>query len=348
MIPERPKFNPANRPAPPLPAKPRRVRGGVKIAAGQGIEPVAQGEGAAQGEAPSTALRPSNWAAQRWGRLVEQAAEGPSLVEGLEYARLGQTRRLTLSKGVVDAAVQGRANRAYVSRIEMQAFNEEQWGKVIDALSEGAIYAAKLLSGEVPSNIEDLFGPLGLRLFPLEPGDVRVSCTCGYMGPQGETPPGGAWCKHVCCVAHLLAARLASDPYVMFALRGLDGEDLKERLRQRRAVAGAAGTMVPVYVQRVPGVAEHSSLPLDQCVENFWDAGEGLEKIEFPIAPPVVSHPLLRRLGPSPFANAAFPLVGLLASCYEVISEEAVEPKVEDDHEDSAHADHPSEPPEGA
>lgn len=306
--PEKPRFTPTPRHPAPLPAKPRRVRGGVKLAAGEGIGPAA----AAPDHAPD--IRPPNWAAQRWGRLVEQAAQGAALVEGLEYARLGQTRRLSLDPGRVEAAVQGRATRAYITRIELPTYTEDQWGKLMDAMAEGAIYAAKLLSGEVPANIEDLFSPLGLRLFPLEPGDVRISCTCGQSG----------WCKHVCCVAHLLAARLAADPFLMFALRGLEGEDLKERLRQRRAVAGTPGTMVPVYVQRVPGVAEHPSPPLDECVEHFWEAGEGLEKIEFPIAPPAVSHPLLRRLGPSPFANAQFPLVGLLASCYEVISEAAV------------------------
>jgi len=38
---------------------------------------------------------------------------------------------------------------------------------------------------------------------------------------------------------------------------------------------------------------------------------------------------LLRRLGPSPFPGA-FPIVGLLQTCYEVIGERVVEPNAED------------------
>ena len=35
-------------------------------------------------------------------------------------------------------------------------------------------------------------------------------------------------------------------------------------------------------------------------------------------------HPLLRRLGPSPFESSRFPFVGLLATCYDVISKAAL------------------------
>jgi hypothetical protein len=55
------------------------------------------------------------------------------------------------------------------------------------------------------------------------------------------------------------------------------------------------------------------------------DAGSGLSQLDIPLDAPKVSHPLLRRLGQSPFTGvAAFPLVGLLASCYDTISRDAL------------------------
>ena len=63
--------------------------------------------------------------------------------------------------------------------------------------------------------------------------------------------------------------------------------------------------------------------PLDQDVGRFWDAGPELAEVDLQLEPPAVSKPLLRRLGPSPFDQASFPLVGLLATCYDVISERA-------------------------
>jgi uncharacterized Zn finger protein len=312
-------------PAPrPLPARPRKVRAGVKVPAGDIAGPAA-------------------WAAHRWLRLLEQSAEGQVLVEGLEYARLGQTKRISIAPGSIAGSVQGRADRAYTTTISLSTFTPEQWDKVVDTMSEGAIYAAKLLAGELPPNIEDVFVPLGLKLFPTERDELKVTCDCEAINaayrsafsaaelragrpalpPPSTPPPKDGWCKHVACVGYLVGHKLATEPFLMFALRGLDGQQLLERLRHKRFLAGAAGGATPVYPQRVPGVSDVPFPPLEDALEQFWEAGSSLQELDLPLSPPQVSHPLLRRLGPSPFQNAQFPLVGLLASCYETISEAA-------------------------
>jgi len=334
--PERPApagMQPPLRPAPrPLPAKPRKVRGGLKVPAGD-IAPPAS---------------PTAWTAHRWLRVLEQAVVGQPLIEGLDYARQGQTKRMTIGPGSVVGNVQGRSDRPYTTTISISTFTTEQWDKVVEAMSEGAIYAAKLLAGELPPNIEDIFGPLGLKLFPTDPAELTVSCDCRAMmqahaeataaaaraiaartgQPVKETPTwsdtnDSPWCKHVCCLAYLLAHKLATEPFLMFTLRGVEGKDLLERLRQRRTMTGIAGISVPVYPQRVPGVSDVTFPTLEEAAERFWDAGPGLHDIDLPLDPPAVSHPLLRRLGPSPFTTAQFPLIGLLASCYNTISEAA-------------------------
>jgi uncharacterized Zn finger protein len=328
-------MQPPLRPAPrPLPSKPRKVRGGLKVPAGD-IAPPAS---------------PTAWTAHRWLRVLEQAVVGQPLIEGLEYARQGQTKRMTIGPGSIVASVQGRSDRPYNTSITLATFTPEQWDKVVEAMSEGAIYAAKLLAGELPANIEDIFVPLGLKLFPTSPAELTVSCDCraamaahaeataaaaraiairtGQPVKQVQPPPpppedDNPWCKHACCVAYLLAHKLATEPFLMFALRGVEGKDLLERLRQRRTLSGMAGVATPVYPQRVPGVSDATFPSLEEVVDRFWDAGPGLHEIDLPLTPPPVTHPLLRRLGPSPFTNAQFPLVGLLASCYETISEAA-------------------------
>ncbi len=293
---------------PPL-VRPRKVRGGIKIPAGD--------------VASATA-----WAAQRWLRLMEQAAAGPRLVEALDdYARAGQTKRIGFPPGRVDAVIQGRADRPYSTIIAFETFTHEQWDRIVEAMADGALYAAKLLAGELPPNIEDVFAPLGIKLFPAEPDEVRHACTCAQWrqenGGEALQPIVGTWCKHVCCAAYLLAQRLASEPFMVFQMRGLDAHELLERLRQRRVVVGAGLGFTPVYVQRVQGVADLPNRPLEEAVEHFWDPAPSLASLDIPLSPPPVSHPILRRLGQSPFVNAPFPLVGLLASCYDTISQAA-------------------------
>lgn len=343
-------YNPnfQRRPEPPPRLHPKKVRGGLKLSEGVG----------------GTLPWASSWAAQRWIRIVETVDDGQNLVEGLQYAKLGQTKALGVDSGGLAATIQGRADRPYTTRISFDTFSDDQWHRVIKAMSEGAVYAAKLLSGELPPNIEDLFIPLGLKLFPAEVLELKVSCTCRRAWaanaapvvptqgpattdaapadqppfeaaspaaeapaepPRPATPPPpppqedrpDRWCKHACCAAYLFAERLTSDPFLMFRVRGMAGGELLDRLRHMRAVGQQGGGM---YVGRVPGVSDVESTPLDADLDAFWDLGPQLASLETPIGAPPITHPLLRRLGPSPFSNSTFPLVGLLASCYDSIS----------------------------
>lgn len=297
---------------PGLPAKPRKVRGGIKL---HGTE--------LSGEAA--------WGAQRWMRLVESAADANWLAEGLEYAKQGQTKKQTVLAGKVETIVQGRSIRPYTCTFAFDVLSHEQWEKIIAAMSENAMHAAKLLAGELPASVEDVFAPLGIKLYPTTTSDVKVSCECGHtMARSGDGAIGG-WCKHLACAAYLLASRLATEQFLMFQIRGIEAHDLLDRLRQRRAVSGASvGTATPIYQQRVPGLSDRASEPLEQSLQNFWSmpaaSRDQLQELDLSLRPPEVSHPLLRRLGASPWTGpGSFPLVGLLASCYEVASNDVLQ-----------------------
>ena len=315
-------------PRPPKPTlRPRRVYNGVKLRSKDGPDL-------------------SSWAAQRWMRLVETCAPGDQLAEGVQYAKLGQARTLDAQPGLVAARVQGRMPDSYSAAVRLPKFQPEHWEGILAAMTAQARYAATLLAGDLPANIEDLFIPLGLKLFPTDPSEVAVSCTCDIArgippAPavptvQGPPPPAAPvvpipWCKHVCCVMVLLADRFSADPFLIFTLRGMPGADLLERLAQRRALAGttqSASAASPIYLPHLPGASDVQAAPLEETLDTFWTVGPTLSQLEMPIEPPEVTHPLLRRLGPSPFdpsTGAKFPLVGLLATCYDVISRAAVE-----------------------
>lgn len=279
---------------------PRRVRGGVKTK----VKP---------GEAPKS------WVTQRVMRVAEQAAAGDALREGLEYAALGQTKRLTIEGTLCEAIIQGRSDKPYRTTLSLETFTAPQQEQVIGTMGEQVRYAAKLLAGELPSNIEDVFAPMGLRLVPTEADDMRPECSCSDWSEK--TP----WCKHAVCLTALLAERLGDDPMLVFGLRGMPIDDLVEGLRQRRVAGSGVAGPTPVLLPHVPGVTDRSSAPLEQSLEDFWEVGDGLADLDTPIAPPPISCVLLRRLGPSPFPEGRFPLLGLLATCYDLIGQDAVE-----------------------
>lgn len=332
---------------------PRRVVGGIRMLSR--LAPAAAGVESPAAPTESKAAAGWTWASARWMRLAESHAPGDQLAEGLEYAQAGQTRSLEIKPGAISARVQGRMPAAYKTALRLPTFDHDQWERVIVAMTQQARYAAAILSGELPPNIEDLFAPHGLKLFPTDAPDLSPSCTCSVftgIEPLGISAPGDPapkppvastpWCKHVCCLMYLTAERIGQNPLLIMALRGMAEADLVERLRQARALAGMqrsagaigagpggtgpGGGFAPVYAPHVP-ITDRCDQPLADCLHSFWTAPEpdSLAQLDCPIGPPEVSHPLLRRLGPSPFTGAKFPLVGLLATCYDVISAGAIE-----------------------
>ncbi len=279
----------------PEPANPRRVRGGLKL--NKPLEQIA-----------------TSWAASRWLRLIEDAATGDAITTGLEYAKAGQTRSLSVREGAIEASVQGRRARAYATSIHLQPIDDTTWDRVEEALLDGASHAARLAAGELQANIEDVFAPLGTRLFPLTHGELRIECDCGK--------DDGVWCKHAVALAYLFSLRLMDEPLAMLTLRGCPIEELSERLRSRRAVSGQEEA-VPVYSPHLAGLADQQDRPLEDTLEGFWDTPMPLDDLDIPIEPGEVDHPLLRRLGQTPFGESRFPMVGLLATCYDLIGERA-------------------------
>lgn len=275
--------------------KARKVRGGVKFTEG---------------------WPPVEWSgvAARWAQLVLRAADGHSMSDGLAYAREGQAREVSIEPGVITARVQGRRYSAYRVRIEVAPFVDAQWRVVSDALAEQSGHAAALISGEVPEELLAMFDGLGLPLLPAIVGELRASCECGA--------PGGAWCKHVVCTALLVGQEWSRRPAGVLTLRGMRVDELVERVRERRG--GTRSAPSPGSVASVLGANEARVESLEACVERFWEAGEGLDRVSTAMRGPEVRHALLRRLGPSPFEGSKFPMVGLLATCYDLVTQHAL------------------------
>jgi uncharacterized Zn finger protein len=272
------------------PTAPRRVRSGVKLRAG--------GDGA------------ETWVGRQWVALLEALIPTKVRLAGLDYARRGQTVSLELRAGAIEARVQGRAARPYVTSWRVPVFDDEQWRQLIEAMAAEALYAAKLLARELPETVDTLPGPGDRRLVP-RPEEIAFSCDCAR----------GGGCKHAAAIGYLAAERLDADPLQIFELRGMAVSRLLERLgavraRQTRSVAAHAEPLQPHAVRT-------ATRPLESCIDAFWRPGPQLEELQRMPPPHHAPHALLRRLGPSPLPGR-FPLVGLLASVYDTVAQQAI------------------------
>src|SRR5437763_3066328 len=129
------------------PAQPKRVNDGIKTKSERG----------AIGE---------TWWSKRWVGVLESFSLGTRLTRGRAYARQGQVISIDVEPGMVKAKVQGSQPRPYNVKIKLKPLSDEGWDKVTEAMASQALFAAKLLAGEMPQNIEEACNAVDVSLFP--------------------------------------------------------------------------------------------------------------------------------------------------------------------------------------
>ncbi len=225
----------------------------------------------------------ASWWARRWIAVLESFGWGSRLQRGRSYARRGQVVSIDLQTGKVRAKVQGSRATPYKVQIEIRPLTDEQWERAIDGMAQQAIFAAKLLAGEMPQNIEEAFEAAGVPLFPQSTRDITTDCSC----PDWANP-----CKHIAAVYYLLGERFDEDPFLLFQLRGRTREQIVEALRSRRAAAVDLPGAEATPSEPVPALADQ--------LDSFYGTGPDVHNIAVQIAAPDVEASILRRLGTAP------------------------------------------------
>jgi uncharacterized Zn finger protein len=228
------------------------------------------------------------WWAQRWVDVLESFGWRRRLERARNYARQGNVLQIEFQGSKVSALVQGTAPDPYKVSLSLDPFDDEQWQYVIESMSERAIFSAKLLAGEMPQNIEEVFTANGLSLFPYTKFDIHSRCSC----PDPANP-----CKHIGAVYYLLGDRFSEDPFVLFQLRGRSKEQIITALRQTRGANQDVGGAEPADTQ--PAASSQIDL------QNFWQYTEQLEPSLVVVAPPPNSETVLNVLDVIPLKAEA-------------------------------------------
>jgi uncharacterized Zn finger protein len=284
---------------PPAP-KPRAVDGGL----------VARSARGAIGE---------HWWSRRFLEVLESFALGSRLTRGKNYARRGQVISLEVTPGVVKALVQGSRRTPYKVSIALPAFSELVWAKVEVSLAEQAIHSARLLAGEMPQDLEDVFAAAGAPLFPQRAKDLAQTCSC----PDWEVP-----CKHLAATFYLLAERFDGDPFAILLWRGRSREALLNRLRELRggdtAYRAQEQAAPAAETSRVGAMMALADLSLDARPDLALVEGGFWTGAVFPALPVQAELPtdlLLRQLPVPGALLGGADLVTYLAPLYAVFGE---------------------------
>ncbi len=287
----------------PPPSKPIAVEGGVKARS-------------KRGQIGDT------WWSRRFIAVLESFDIGGRLQRGKRYARAGQVLSLEIVPGQVRASVQGSRAKPYRVFIETEILSDSQWGGIEDVMASRAVFLAKLLSGQMPEEIEEAFVESSTTLFPDSDDDLVSACSC----PDWENP-----CKHIAAVYYLMAEAFDDDPFLIFAWRGRNKEgllaDLRARRRGRSADDSEAESSSDVSEPGNFGWptfdAERREAARSSEAVSFWGDDEAASIVEVRPRLTVAPDLVLRQLDPAPLGDAAG-IVDELRPLYESITRNAV------------------------
>jgi uncharacterized Zn finger protein len=256
-----------------------------------------------------------SWWAKRWIAVLESFNIGARLGRGRSYARSGQVLSIDIEKGVVRAKVQGSRTKPYDITLEVKPLSGADWKKLTKVLSSQIIFAAKLLSGEMPQDIEQVFKEAGLSLFPDKLKDLTTGCSC----PDWSNP-----CKHIAAVYYLLGEEFDRNPFLIFKLRGMEREELLAGLgemEEKGSKAKPEGTERPLGREDVPPPAE----PIDADVEAFWKVSDLPDDLLGEVRIPPMRAALLKRLGSFPFWRGNRLIQEVLEPVYSTASQHGMD-----------------------
>ena len=241
------------------------------------------------------------WWSRRFTTILEGICAPGRLQRGRTYARKGQVLEISVGAATVTARVQGSREKPYDVKITIPAYDDVDWSRIEQALAESALYRAKLLAGEMPTEIVEVFDGLGLPLFP---DALDMTCSC---------PDWGVPCKHVSAVLYLLAEAFDDDPFLVLAWRGREREALLDALRGA-VTTDAEAEEDPLHVDDVP---------LEDLLADFYAPTVSLARLrELPGGPTAPPELLLRALDPPAVKVRHIPLVDILKPAYRALAEE--------------------------
>ncbi|HKE15595.1 MAG TPA: SWIM zinc finger family protein [Kofleriaceae bacterium] len=259
----------------------------------------------------------ATWWGVRWIEALERLSSEYSnrLARGRTYARAGRVHDLAIASGLVSARVTGSRRTPYRVSLRLAALAPAAWDQAVLAMAGQALFAAELLAGRMPQDIDEAFRAGGHSLFPLAArGDLATECSC----PDWANP-----CKHVAATHYVLGEAFDKDPFLLFELRGRGRDDVLSALRRTRAGGEPA-----------PGASSDAGAGQGEAIATVSLDGRDpaeLERLRGPIAnlrfafDPPAAGGAVRQLGVPPSWRADETPAELLGRDYRAAAELARE-----------------------
>jgi len=150
-----------------------------------------------------------------WCENIERYSDyGNRLPRGRSYVRQGSVVHLEVENGRIVALVSGSS--LYTVRIGLEQVKPAHWQKIKSRCSGQIGSLIELLQGKLSQAVMKVVTDPEEGLFPKRK-EIELGCSC---------PDYAGMCKHIAAVLYAIGNRLDAEPEMLFALRGIDHNEL--------------------------------------------------------------------------------------------------------------------------
>jgi uncharacterized Zn finger protein len=176
----------------------------------------------------------SFWGASWCSNLERYSDYETRLPRGRSYIRNGLVVDLQIAKGEVTALVSG--SELYRVKVTVAPVASSRWRALCQECAGAIDSLVELLQGRLAKAVMDRVCREGDGLFPA-PDEIKLSCSC---------PDWADMCKHVAAALYGIGARLDEKPQLLFALRGVDENEMLAGAGQDLAISKSTPTAAKI------------------------------------------------------------------------------------------------------
>lgn len=244
-------------------------------------------------ENPADARRArKSWCAELFLVAFEEVSLSSVREESLQLLRRRRVMDVTISAGSISAKIHHADSKPVRVELKLSVLSSSEWESIYRALAKQALFLAKMLAGEMPQEIEDVFRSADAVLLP----DAAAAYELITEQHRSEqlSPELGALVLH-------LYDRFDRDPFSVFAFRGSGREETlyEVKLERRRSLPGSESTPTMNYGE----MGYEPAPPLGETLAHFWNLGSAARDLRYSIKADELPAAILKRLDPIPLST---------------------------------------------
>lgn len=236
--------------------------------------------------------RNATWRSELFLAALDQHDTQELLREGYEFSRSYKVLELHIATGRIIAKVQSEISNPTRIEIVLNPIPTASWEATFEALNNHSALYAYFLAKLFPEELNTLLERGGVTLFPKEQSELLVFQD-GKPSSFSERQVAAMLCR--------LVDKLDTDPFAMFALRGITCEEALLMIRKIRAKFRPQGAeSASVSYQ---DVSYEAATPLEDELGNYWTLATELQSISYNLKADELPAAVLKRLDPLPLGG---------------------------------------------